>query len=112
LFASLLVQATHAMTGASSRTRSFRQSFLAAYATRIGQRLAEVTEQAERERATLVPLLARREAEVTDVLDHHFPPAKRVDRRVSVGDRAGWASGTAAADRADLRPPAGRLTPR
>ena len=47
LFTSLLVQATAAMMRAGSRTgrngrsrtRSFRQSFLHAYAVRIGQRL-------------------------------------------------------------------------
>lgn len=50
LFTSLLVQATTAMLAAGSRqdahgrsrTRSFRQSFLAAYAQRIGERLASI----------------------------------------------------------------------
>lgn len=51
LFTSLLVQATTAMMHAGSQTdrygrsstRSFRKSFLTAYASRIGQRLAEAT---------------------------------------------------------------------
>ncbi|WP_060889730.1 DUF2786 domain-containing protein, partial [Streptomyces scabiei] len=52
LHTSLLVQATTAMTRAEAaqrrsgrkRTKTFRQSFLAAYAHRIGDRLAEVAE--------------------------------------------------------------------
>lgn len=52
LYTSLLVQATTAMTkaeaaqrkGGRKRTKTFRQSFLAAYAHRIGDRLAEVAE--------------------------------------------------------------------
>ncbi|MDY7085983.1 MAG: DUF2786 domain-containing protein, partial [Actinomycetota bacterium] len=48
LFTSLLVQATRAMTGSGSKTdgtgrnttRSFRQSFLTSYASRIGERLS------------------------------------------------------------------------
>ena len=55
LFTSLLVQANAAMlrTGGKrdgsgrSRTRAFRQSFLLAYAIRIGERLAEAADQAE-----------------------------------------------------------------
>jgi hypothetical protein len=53
LFTSLLVQAQAALQAAgarkrgdgSSRTRSFRQSFLVAYATRIQERLGRVAEQ-------------------------------------------------------------------
>ncbi|MDQ1535665.1 MAG: hypothetical protein QOE58_58, partial [Actinomycetota bacterium] len=74
LFTSLLVQATTAMMRAGarmdrygrSRTRSFRQSFLTAYATRIGQRLAEATgtqiTKASKEPAgqNLLPVLAAR----------------------------------------------------
>lgn len=55
LYTSLLVQATAAMTkaeaaqraGGRKRTKSFRQSFLAAYAHRIGDRLATAAEGAE-----------------------------------------------------------------
>ncbi len=54
IFTSLLVQATAAMTAegrwvsanGQSRTRAFRQSFLTAYAHRIGARLREVTDEA------------------------------------------------------------------
>lgn len=53
LYTSLLVQATAAMTkaeaaqraGGRKRTKTFRQSFLAAYAHRIGDRLAAVAEE-------------------------------------------------------------------
>jgi hypothetical protein len=55
LFTSLLTQATAAMVQAGSRrddagpagTRSFRQSFLASYAQRIGERLGEAARAAE-----------------------------------------------------------------
>ena len=60
LFTSLLVQATRAMTGAGSRTdaygrsttRSFRQSFLTAHASRIGERLSAASAEVGREAAT------------------------------------------------------------
>ncbi|MBN2623794.1 MAG: DUF2786 domain-containing protein, partial [Acidimicrobiales bacterium] len=73
LFTSLLVQATRAMVaqprrpGASAgATRSFRQSFLVAFARRIGLRLREAAQQVtaeESERSTaLVPVFAQRRA--------------------------------------------------
>jgi hypothetical protein len=60
LFTSLLVQANAAMLQAGakrdaygqSRTRAFHQSFLIAYATRIGERLSQATEHAEQQAAT------------------------------------------------------------
>lgn len=120
LFTSLLVQATTAMTHAGSRrdaygrstTRSFRQSFLTAYAQRIGERLAtvtkEATEQAGREMAgqvdaeRLLPVLASREAAVGALTDELFPTL--VGKSVGVSNREGWASGRAAADLAQLTP--------
>lgn len=118
LFTSLLVQATTAMTRAGSRrdaygrstTRSFRQSFLTAYAQRIGERLTAstraATEQAGRDLAgrpgadRLLPVLASREEKVGAMADELFPDL--VDRSVAVSNRDGWASGRAAADRARL----------
>lgn len=118
LFTSLLVQATTAMVAAGSRrdaygrssTRSFRQSFLTAYAQRIGERLTtatrQATEQASRDVASrpggdrLLPVLASREAEVGEMADELFP--ELVGRPVAVTNREGWASGKAAADRAHL----------
>lgn len=113
LYTSLLVQATSAMVAAGrhvdrsgrSRTRSFRQAFLLAYATRIGHRLraAEAAVQAaaaEAYGAALLPVLADREAAVDAARDAAFPGA--VHRSVSVSNAAGWAAGSAAADLASL----------
>lgn len=118
LFTSLLVQATAAMVAAGSRrdangrssTRSFRQSFLTAYAQRIGERLTAATraatEQAGRDdggRERLLPVLASREARVGAYVDELF--SQLVGKDVVVTNRAGWASGRAAADCAQLDGP-------
>jgi Protein of unknown function (DUF2786) len=117
LFTSLLVQANTAMMRAGakkdaygrSRTRAFRQSFLIAYAIRIGERLSGAAEQAEHDaaassgEATLLPVLAARHQAVDDTLDNLFG-----DRLVATGrgihanDWEGWNSGLAAADLAAL----------
>jgi hypothetical protein len=116
LFTSLLVQATHAMNLAGprvdragrSRTRTFRHSFLVAFAHRIGERLTEAARGEERQAAgeaggdRLLPVLAAREAEVERQLAELFPVLRRNGSRVSAGDGEGWASGRAAADRAAL----------
>ena len=115
LYTSLLVQATRAMTAAGSirdgsgrsRTRSFRQSFLVAFATRIGERLREAsasaTDQAgEVHGASLLPVLAGREAAVEDALSEAFPHTVR--RSLSVTNYSGWIAGRAAADLARLGP--------
>ena len=113
LYTSLLVQATSAMVAAGSqfdrngrsRTRSFRQAFLLAYASRIGQRLREA-EAASRAAATeeygeaLLPVLADRSASVKAAEAEAFPHV--VSRSVSVSNAAGWAAGKAAADLASL----------
>lgn len=134
IFTSLLVQATAAMTAegrrvdhvGQSRTRAFRQSFLTAYAHRIGARLREVTDGAT---------AAARTADTGAAADagagsarpgrpHHqrgcpragprrtsqgsrrsgeraLPPARdQTPRRSS--DVEGWSAGSRAADRADL----------
>jgi Protein of unknown function (DUF2786) len=115
LFTSLLVQATHAMNVAGprvdaagrSRTRAFRHSFLVAFASRIGERLAEAARGEEHRAAgeaggdRLLPVLAAREAEVDRYVAELFPRLRQ-GARVSVGDGEGWASGRAAADRAAL----------
>jgi Protein of unknown function (DUF2786) len=85
LFTSLLVQAQVALTGearnapagARTRGRSFRSSFLVAYAARIGERLGEInravlnTVEAETQRSAL-PVLAARRSEVDDTIDRLF----------------------------------------
>ena len=99
LFTSLLLQATQAMNaegkrvtlGGSSRTRSFRASFLASYAIRIGERLLEATATETESAATdyrrstgteLVPVLAARTAEVEDYAATLFPSL--IEKPVSV----------------------------
>lgn len=109
LYTSLLVQGTRAMlqAGTSSRTRSraFRQAFLVAYASRIGQRLrqaaaATVSEAVRDHGEELLPVLRSREVAVEDELASAFPHLRRM--RVTASDPAGYAAGHAAADRARL----------
>lgn len=111
LTTSLLVQATRAMVASgkhsASRSRSFRQSFLVAYATRIGERLEKATEamietaiaeSADAER--LLPVLASHQAKVDKVFDAMFPTVR--GKSISTSNGAGWHAGLAAADRAQL----------
>ena len=113
LYTSLLVQATSAMVAAGShvdrsgrsRTRSFRQAFLLAYACRIGQRLREAeafsrAAAAEEYGEALLPVLADRSAAVKAAEAEAFPHL--VSRSVSISNAAGWAAGKAAADLASL----------
>jgi hypothetical protein len=112
LYTSLLVQGEAAMTkaeagqraGGRGRTRTFRQSFLAAYAHRAGARLRAAAEQATAESGTaadvdLLPVLASREVAVTDRLERMFPQTTTTRLR-GASDAAGWTEGTRAADRA------------
>jgi len=114
LYTSLLVQATTAMLAhgpradhrGRSRTRAFRHSFLLAFATRIGQRLAEQTAAEERAAAAaepgtaLVPLLQERADEVHRAVGDAFPRLRT--HRVSVSSGDGLRAGNAAAEQADL----------
>jgi hypothetical protein len=114
LFTSLLVQATRAMTQAKpstdrygrNTTRSFRQSFLTAYASRIGERLDAATEGVDQEMtasvgaAQLLPVLAARDDAVRDAFEKQFP--ELTQHATAINNREGWASGRAAADRASL----------
>ncbi|MBY8871706.1 DUF2786 domain-containing protein [Micromonospora sp. PLK6-60] len=120
LYTSLLVQATAAMlrgrgerrsTGGSRRTKAYDESFLNAFALRIGERLREAAEAANRAATEagadrLLPVLAARSDAVRQRLDTLFPGTTR--GRLTVRDAEGWSSGTAAADRASLRPDAAR----
>ncbi|WLW53217.1 DUF2786 domain-containing protein [Streptomyces sp. YU58] len=108
LYTSLLVQAQSAMTkaeaaqraGGRRRTKTFRQSFLAAYAHHVGTRLRAAAETPVSE--DLLPVLATREVAVTDRLDRMFPETTTTRLR-GVSDEAGWTQGTEAADRAQVR---------
>jgi hypothetical protein len=114
LFTSLLVQAQISMQAASSsaapgtaaRSRSFRSSFLLAYAYRVGERLAainaHVVADAEAETGqSILPVLAARSSIVDATVSEIFPNLGTMRSRATV-DPAGWASGRSAADRAKL----------
>ncbi|MFD0310016.1 DUF2786 domain-containing protein [Streptomyces sp. NPDC127119] len=112
LYTSLLVQATAAMTkaeaaqraGGRKRTKSFRQSFLAAYAHRIGDRLADAAEgQVSATAGELLPVLAARDVAVTDETERMFPDTVTTRMR-GINDAAGWQEGAAAADQAQVNP--------
>ncbi|MFI9345458.1 DUF2786 domain-containing protein [Streptomyces sp. NPDC052773] len=108
LYTSLLVQATTAMAkaeaaqraGGRKRTKTFRQSFLAAYAHRVGTRLAAAAETQVTD--DLLPVLASREVAVTDRAERMFPETTTTRLR-GVNDAAGWHEGARAADRAQMR---------
>ncbi|SDT70314.1 DUF2786 domain-containing protein [Jiangella sp. DSM 45060] len=110
LSTSLLVQAARAMlaTGSqythlgTSRTRSFRHSFLLSYATRIGERLRDTAAQTAAAASTdLVPVFADRTRAVDTLFESLFSTAT-VRRSFSAGNAAGWGAGRSAADRAVL----------
>ncbi|WP_424213058.1 DUF2786 domain-containing protein [Streptomyces sp. BI20] len=122
LYTSLMVQGTAAMTraeagqraGGRKRTKTFRQSFLLAYADRLGRRLADTA----RDTATaagaegtgdagagwtgeVLPALVAREVAVGEEADRMFPRTTTTRLR-GASDRAGWEDGVEAADRARL----------
>ncbi|MFF6997850.1 DUF2786 domain-containing protein [Streptomyces sp. NPDC008313] len=110
LHTSLLVQATAAMTkaeaaqraGGRKRTKTFRQSFLAAYAHRIGDRLTAAAQgQVAAAEGELLPVLAVRDVAVTEETERMFPDTVTTRLR-GVDDAAGWEEGAAAADRAQV----------
>ncbi|MEV0601338.1 DUF2786 domain-containing protein [Streptomyces sp. NPDC050315] len=115
LYTSLLVQATTAMNraadthhrrgGKSRRTKDFRQSFLAGYASRIRERLLDaadhVTAEATEEAPDLLPVLAARDLAVQERTGALFPETTAVRMR-GVRDAEGLHQGAAAADRARL----------
>ncbi|MFJ8869078.1 DUF2786 domain-containing protein [Streptomyces sp. NPDC102473] len=126
LFTSLLVQGNAAMTkaeagqraGGRKRTKTFRQSFLMAYAQRLGSRLAADTARvtaaagsegsgsdgsdgSDRGSGALLPVLAARDVAVTDTAERMFPRTTTTRLRGAT-DVEGWTHGTAAADRARM----------
>ncbi|MCY4726820.1 DUF2786 domain-containing protein [Nocardioides sp. STR2] len=106
---SLLVQADAAMlrhgrrTSATGTTRmkSFRQSFLTAYALRIADRLERANIEAARATgADLLPVLRSQEAKVAEEFVRLVPHS--VGRSTTVSNSEGWTAGLAAADLAQL----------
>jgi hypothetical protein len=131
LFASLLAQATAAMVAATpnpatasglllgrfgrrkggggngGQSRSFRQSFLVAYAVRIGERLQEAADTAAHDARAehgdnVLPVLAARDAAAEEACALTFPRLRT--QRISTSNAEGWVAGRAAADRARLGP--------
>jgi hypothetical protein len=111
LATSLLVQANRAMLVAGrrhdvrgqSRMKSFRLSFLVAYAARIGERLAatssSVTEELRRD-DRLLPVLAARNRAADEAFTRMFPRAAASP--LAAYDSAGLGAGRSAADTATL----------
>lgn len=113
LSTSLLFQASRAMRtegtrryrDGGSRTRSFRQSFLLAYAMRIGERLREASSETEsridvEHNGKLLPVLASRDDDVADYTEQIFPSV--VARSVHGSDLEGYGAGRSAADKAHI----------
>ena len=113
LFTSLLAQATLALVAAgrsssqrgSTTSKSFRRSFLLAYAGRIRERLQDAaaasTKQAESDfGSSMLPVLVRRKTDVEAMVTSVFPKTTAVRRRIS--NEGGWIAGREAADRASL----------
>lgn len=108
---SLLVQANRAMLLAGrrneiqgqTRTKSFRLSFLVAYAGRIGERLSAASSSAtvdlERD-DRLLPVLAARNRATDEMFTRLFPTT--VSSSVAAYDTVGLSAGRAAADTALL----------
>jgi hypothetical protein len=113
LYTSLLIQASAAMVREGSarhdnksRTKTFRQSFMHAYAIRIGDRLRETAAATNSAAAAvtdgLLPVLARRDQAVEQKVEKLFGRLESKTRTIRVDSEEGWRSGTATADRAAL----------
>jgi hypothetical protein len=108
LFTSLLRQATAAMLAErpARRTRAFRQSFLVAFAVRIGERLREQDDltavtAVDQHGPDVLPVLAAKATAADEAAEAAFPD--RVRKAHTASDAAGWAAGTVAAELASLR---------
>lgn len=121
IYTSLLVQAHRAMArteppggkAGRARLKSFRQSFLVAFAVRIGERLTGAAQAAVADAtgtgngngvtdpAGLLPVLASRDEQVRETMQRVFPRTVRA-RGSRVDSREGWDSGREAADHAAL----------
>jgi hypothetical protein len=115
LYTSLLTQGTRAMLFAGRHDRqrrvpSFRRSFLAAFAVRIGDRLRTAADHAAGDAQAahgdrLLPVLSARRSVVDERIDAMFPETTR-DRSARY-NLAGWVAGEQAAELADLGPALG-----
>jgi hypothetical protein len=111
LYTSLLVQATRAMvaqprpcSATPGDTRSFRHSFLVAFAHRIGDRLREADEtvmaKAAQHSTALAPVFEQRRRAAEEALNEAYPTIGTT--RMSGRNAEGWQAGRQAADRAQL----------
>jgi CBS domain-containing protein len=111
LYTSLLVQASQALSGTEppsgkagkTRLKTFRRSFLVAFAVRIGERLTESAraELAAVDTPDLLPALADRDQRVRETMRRAFPKTTRArSSRIDSGE--GWLCGRTAADRAGI----------
>jgi hypothetical protein len=110
LVTSLLVQADAALlrhgrrydVSGVPRTRSFRRSFLMAYAVRIGERLQAAEAEAVRAERDdrLLPVLRDHRVRVDEAFDAMVPHTEA--RAPSISNGEGWYAGLAAADLALL----------
>ena len=97
--------------GGRKRTKTFRQSFLMSYASRLGERLAVATDQVTADSSRdLLPVLAARDVAVTDRTEQMFPETTTTRVRGAT-DEAGWVHGRAAADTAQVSKEHPRITP-
>jgi hypothetical protein len=106
LYTSLLVQAGRAMTRdepakGRARIKSFRRSFLVAYAVRIGERFERATRHEIEQHSDLLPVLRSRDLQVQEAVTRAFPRTGKARGR-RVDSLEGWESGRAAADEAKL----------
>ncbi len=114
LFTSLLVQAQSSLAessrrappGTRARSQSFRSAFLVAYAHRVAERLREVNahvvdQVTDTSGASVQLVLRDRSKAVDDAFAERFDQLRTVGVRGGY-DRAGYASGVLAADRARL----------
>ncbi|MDQ3502657.1 MAG: hypothetical protein M3486_03415, partial [Actinomycetota bacterium] len=81
----------------------FRQSFLVSYASRIGERLQDATEEAVQDTGRsgdLVPVLHLRAEQIDAATEALFPHL--ISRPAAIGNARGWVAGRVAADLAVL----------
>ncbi len=116
LFTSLLVQASHAMLARGkvsdergrSRTRSFRQSFYLAFASRIHERLSAASREAATQASAdlgreVLPVLASRQDDVDAAMKRMFPSVRTM-AGPAASNAEGWNAGRVAAEMASLGP--------
>jgi hypothetical protein len=113
LFTSLLVQAQHGLAeaargappGSQPRSQGFRSAFLAAYAQRIGERLAEINQHvfsaAAGQSSAFLPVLRSQQDAIDDFMARRFPDTYTGAVRGGYSP-FGWFSGRQAADLARL----------